>query len=106
MTRRPFSKIVSTSGWIRARLTPRATILKTAQCDFRIRLTLAMQAGGLGNRIDALHAWLEQRLGRDGYAITAAANASRGDAISIHFDDPALSAELMRWLTDPSVRAG
>jgi hypothetical protein len=74
---------------------------KTVSRDFEICLRLDMPIGGLGVRIDALHAWLEQRLGRDGYAITAASRASQGDAISVHFDDPDISAELMRWLAEP-----
>ena len=70
-----------------------------AERRFPVRVRLAVPAGGFGQRLDDMHAWLNANCGADGWMITPA--GLRGvvnDAVAVYFRDAALAAGFVaRW---------
>ena len=70
-----------------------------AERRFPLRIRLAVPPQGLGVRLDAMKAWLDENCGGDGWAMTP--SGLRGivnDAITIYFRDAALAgAFVARW---------
>ena len=70
-----------------------------AEKRFPVRIKLAIPAGGLGDRLNQMNAWLDANCGADGWAMTPA--GLRGvvnDAMAIYFLDPASAAGFVaRW---------
>ena len=68
---------------------------------FPVRIRLGIPAGGLGDRLNQMHAWLDEHCGLTGWAMAPA--GTRGvvnDALAIYFLDAALaSAFVNRWCT-------
>src|SRR3954451_3382127 len=74
-------------------------MIADAERRFPIRVRIAVPAGGLGQRLNAIYAWLDQNCGADGWKMTPA--GLRGivnDAVAIYFQDAALAAGFVaRW---------
>jgi hypothetical protein len=74
-------------------------MIADAERRFPIRVRIAVPGGGLGQRLNAIYAWLDQNCGADGWLITPA--GLRGvvnDAVAIYFADAALAAGFVaRW---------
>src|SRR4051812_6151286 len=74
-------------------------IISRAERRFPLRVRIAVPLGGFGQQLDAMHAWLNQNCGADGWLMTAA--GLRGlvnDAGAIYFPDAALAAAFVsRW---------
>ena len=70
-----------------------------AERNFPVRLRVGVPAGGLGERLNQIHAWLDENCGADGWAIAPA--GIRGvvnDAVALYFRDVSLaSAFVARW---------
>jgi hypothetical protein len=79
-------------------ISPRARIAE-AERRFPVRVRIAVPAGGLGQRLSAMYAWLDANCGADGWLIAPA--GLRGvvnHAIAIYFLDAALAAGFVaRW---------
>ena len=62
-------------------------------------IKLALPVGGLGERLNQMHAWLDENCGADGWAMTP--SGLRGvidDAVAIYFLDPTTAAGFVgRW---------
>jgi hypothetical protein len=74
-------------------------MIAEAERRFPVRLRVALPAGGFGTRLTAIHEWLDQNAGADGWAITP--SGSRGvvnDALAICLADATIaSAFVARW---------
>ena len=74
-------------------------MITEAERRFPVRIKLALPSGGLGERLDQMHAWLDEKCGADGWAVTP--SGLRGvvnDAVAIYFLDPASAAGFVaRW---------
>jgi hypothetical protein len=74
-------------------------MITEAERRFPVRIKLAPPAGGLGKRLDQMHAWLDENCGADGWAMTP--SGLRGvinDAVAIYFLDPTTAAGFVaRW---------
>ena len=70
-----------------------------AERRFPVRVRLAVPASGLGRRLDAMHDWLNQNCGADGWLMTPAGRQDTGsDAVAIYFRDAVLAtAFVARW---------
>src|SRR5438093_10916582 len=70
-----------------------------AERRFPVRIRIAVPPEGLGTRLDAIKAWLDDNCGADGWAITP--SGLRGvvnDAVAVYFRDAALAAAFVaRW---------
>jgi hypothetical protein len=70
-----------------------------AERRFPVRVRLAVPPAGLGVRLDAMKAWLDDNCGAEGWAMTPA--GLRGvvnDAVAVYFRDAALAAGFVaRW---------
>jgi hypothetical protein len=70
-----------------------------AERRFPVRIRIAVPPEGLGARIDAIKAWLDENCGAGCWAMTPA--GLRGvvnDAVAVYFCDPALAgAFVARW---------
>jgi hypothetical protein len=70
-----------------------------AERRFPVRVRVALPAGGFGVRLTAMHEWLDQNAGADGWAMTP--SGSRGivnDAVAVYFADAAIAAGFVaRW---------
>src|SRR5438105_1005407 len=70
-----------------------------AERRFPVRIRIAVPPEGLGIRLDAIKAWLDDNCGADGWAITP--SGQRGvvnDAVAVYFCDAALAgAFVVRW---------
>ncbi len=70
-----------------------------AERRFPVRIRIGVPPQGLGGRLDALKAWLDDNCGAEGWAITP--SGLRGvlnDAVAVHFCDAALAgAFVARW---------
>ncbi len=68
-----------------------------------MRLYLAVPPGGFGQRLDRMHAWLDENCGAEGWMI--APSGLRGianDAVALYFRDPAAAAVFVtRWCVRP-----
>ena len=76
-----------------------------AEKRFPVRIKLAVPAGGLGDRLNQMNAWLDANYGANGWAMTPA--GLRGvvnDAMAIYFLDPASAAGFVaRWCATTKV---
>jgi hypothetical protein len=74
-------------------------MITEAERRFPVRIKLALPSGGLGERLDQMHAWLDENCGADGWAMTP--SGLRGvinDAVAIYFLDPTTAAGFVaRW---------
>lgn len=70
-----------------------------AERTFPVRVKIAVPPGGLGQRLDAMHQWLDGTCGADGWVMTPAGiSGVANHAVAVHFRDPALaSAFVARW---------
>ena len=70
-----------------------------AERRFPVRIRIGVPPEGLGGRLDALKAWLDDNCGAEGWAMTP--SGLRGvlnDAVSLYFRDPILAgAFVARW---------
>src|SRR5215212_5879026 len=67
-------------------------MIAEAERPFPVRIRLAHPHGGLGPRLNRMHAWLDENCGADGWAITP--SGTRGvinDAVAIYFLDAAIA---------------
>jgi hypothetical protein len=64
-----------------------------------VRVRLAVPPAGFGERLNRMHAWLDDNCGADGWELTP--TGLRGiinDAIAVYFREPALAAAFAaRW---------
>ncbi len=74
-------------------------MMAEAESRFPVRIKLAHPPDGFGVRLDAMHAWLDQNCGADGWAWTPAGQrALVNDATAFYFPDTTLAgAFLARW---------
>jgi hypothetical protein len=74
-------------------------MITEAERRFPLRIRLAIPAGGFGERLDHMHAWLDQNAGADGWAMTP--SGVRGvvnDAIAVYFSDATIASSFVaRW---------
>ena len=74
-------------------------IVSEADRRLPVRIRVAVPTGGFGDRLNAMHAWLDENCGADGWTI--APSGVRGvvnDAIAIYFLDVRLAAAFVaRW---------
>jgi hypothetical protein len=74
-------------------------MISEAEHRFPVRIRLAVPAGGLGERLNQMQAWLDETCGADGWAMTP--SGRRGvvnDAVAIYFLDPTTAAGFVaRW---------
>ncbi|HEV8032336.1 MAG TPA: hypothetical protein VGP42_15095 [Stellaceae bacterium] len=74
-------------------------MISEAERRFPVRIKLALPSGGLGERLDQMHAWLDENCGADGWAMTP--SGLRGvlnDAVAIYFLDATTAAGFVaRW---------
>ena len=70
-----------------------------AERRFPVRIRLALPTGGLGERLNQMHAWLDQNAGADGWAMTPSGiRTVINDAVAVYFADAAItSAFVARW---------
>jgi hypothetical protein len=70
-----------------------------AERRFPVRIRLALPTGGFGTRLTAIHEWLDQNAGADGWAMTP--SGTRGvvnDAVAVYFADATIAAGFVaRW---------
>jgi hypothetical protein len=64
-----------------------------------VRVRLAIPIAGLGERLNQMHAWLDQNAGADGWVMTpSGARGVVNDAVAIYLADATIaSAFLARW---------
>jgi hypothetical protein len=76
----------------------RLMITEADRC-FPLRIRLAIPAGGFGERLNHMHAWLDQNAGADGWAMTpSGARGVVNDAIAVYLADATIaSAFVARW---------
>ena len=74
-------------------------MITDAERRFPMRVRIAVPAGGFGQRLDGMHAWLNQNCGVDDWLITpAGVRGVVNDAVAIYFRDAALAAAFVaRW---------
>jgi hypothetical protein len=74
-------------------------MMHAAERRYPVRIRLGVPAGGLGERINHMQAWLDENCGADGWAMMP--SGIRGvlnDALSVYFLDATLaSAFVARW---------
>ena len=74
-------------------------MITTAERRYPVRIRVGVPPEGLGRRLTAMTAWLDENCGADGWAMTP--SGMRGvlnDAVSIYFLDATLaSAFVARW---------
>ena len=73
--------------------------INEADRRFSLRIRLAIPAGGFGERLNHMHAWLDQNAGADGWAMTPSGiRTVVNDAVAVYFADAAMaSAFVARW---------
>ena len=74
-------------------------MITEADRRFPLRIRLAIPAGGFGERLNHMHAWLDQNAGADGWAMTPSGiRTVVNDAVAVYFADAAMaSAFVARW---------
>ena len=74
-------------------------MISEAERRFPVRIKVALPAGGFGQRLNQMHAWLDENCGADAWAMTPA--GLRGvinDATAIYFADATSAAAFVaRW---------
>jgi len=70
-----------------------------AERRFPVRIRLAIPAGGFGDRLNGMQAWLDENCGAAGWAMTPAGSRSVvNDALAIYFHDLTIAgAFVARW---------
>jgi len=80
-------------------------MITEAERRYPVRINLALPSGGLGERLDQMHAWLDENCGADGWAMTP--SGLRGvlnDAVAIYFLDATTAAGFVaRWCAGSKV---
>jgi hypothetical protein len=80
-------------------------MITEAERRFPCRIKLELPPEGFGQRLNELHAWLDENCGADGWAITPA--GLRGvvnDAVAIYFLDAMSAAAFVgRWCTGSKI---
>jgi hypothetical protein len=79
---------------------------RDADNRFGIRVKVRVPDGGLGERSNALHEWLEGRLGQDGHYVTPVTWTGHMHSFAVHFDDATAFGPLMHWLGDHGLAEG
>src|SRR5207248_11322046 len=74
-------------------------MISRAERWFPVRIRLALPVGGLGERLNRMHEWLDQNAGAHGRAMTPSGSSGVvNDAIAIYFADATIaSAFVARW---------
>jgi len=74
-------------------------MITEAERRFPVRIRVAQPATGFGVRLTAMHRWLDENCGADGWAVTPSGLRSVvNDAVAIYFPDTALAtAFVARW---------
>jgi hypothetical protein len=74
-------------------------MITEAERRFLVRVRVAIPSGGFGERLNRMHAWLDDSCGADGWSMTPA--GIRGvinDAVAVYFRDAILAAAFVaRW---------
>lgn len=82
-------------------------MITEAERRFPVRVRVAISDAGFGQRLNRMHAWLDENCGADGWSITPA--GMRGvvnDAITVYFRDAKLAAAFVaRWCRPPDTTA-
>jgi hypothetical protein len=67
-------------------------MIPDAERRFPVRIRIAVPAGGFGQRLDRMHAWLDANRGADGWMITPAGlRGVLNDAVAFYLRDAALA---------------
>ena len=74
-------------------------MITEAERRFPVRIRLAIPTGGLGERLNQMHAWLDQSAGADGWAMTPSGMREIvNDSIAVYLADATIaSAFVARW---------
>src|ERR1700716_947886 len=74
-------------------------MITEADRRFPLRIRLAIPTGGLGERLNQMHTWLDQNAGADGWAMNpSGARGVVNDGIAIYLADATIaSAFVARW---------
>lgn len=74
-------------------------MITEAERRFPVRVRLAIPVGGLGERLNQMHTWLDQNAGADGWAMTPSGiRTVINDAVAVYFAVAAItSAFVARW---------
>jgi hypothetical protein len=74
-------------------------MITEAERRFPVRVRLAIPVGGLGERLNQMHTWLDQNAGADGWAMTPSGiRTVINDAVAVYFADATIaSAFVARW---------
>jgi hypothetical protein len=80
-------------------------MITAAARRFPVRIRLAVPPGGFGERLTAMHEWLDANCGCDGWAMTPSGmRAVLNDAVSVYFLDATLAnAFVARWCASTKV---
>ena len=74
-------------------------MITAAERRFPVRIKLGIPVGGLGERLNQMHAWLDQSAGADGWAMTPSGMREIvNDSIAVYLADATIaSAFVARW---------
>jgi hypothetical protein len=74
-------------------------MITKAERRFPVRVRVGVPSAGFGERLNRLHAWLDDNCGADGWEITPAGMRSViNDAVAVYFRDAAMAAAFAaRW---------
>jgi len=74
-------------------------MISKAEDRFPVRIRVEQPPGGLGQRLDRMHAWLDETCGADGWMTTPAGTLGIvNDAFAVYFRDATLAAAFVaRW---------
>jgi hypothetical protein len=74
-------------------------MITEADRRFPLRIRLAIPAGGFSERLNHMHAWLDQNAGADGWAMTPSGiRTVVNDAVAVYFADATIEgAFVARW---------
>jgi hypothetical protein len=73
-------------------------MITEAERRFPVRIKLALPSGGFGERLDQMHAWLDENCGADGWAMTPSGLSGVLNAAAIYFLDATTAAGfVVRW---------
>jgi hypothetical protein len=78
-------------------------MISEAEKRFPVRVRVAVPEGGFGERLNRMHAWLDENCGADGWVMTP--SGLRGvvnDAVAVYFLDAQHAAAFVaRWCRQP-----
>ena len=74
-------------------------MITEADRRFPVRVRVAVPPNGFGERLNRMHAWLDENCGADGWVMTPSGLCGVvNDAVAVYFSDAALaSAFVARW---------